>query len=455
MQMAAPLVVSFWMRAAFTLVDTIYAATIGDEAVAAIGLTVPFEFLMIALWVGLSTGLTSCLSRSFGAVEPRKVVQYTEVAWRLVWVVVPAFLLLGLGIWLWAPRMGLELEVASAFRVYGTVLVTGSAVSAFWSVIPDSLIKAHQDTRSTMWAGIWSNVINLALNTLFLFVFGWGVFGIALSTVLGRFGGLAYAVIRAKKLEEQRESEWREVDSPREAIDPQPYRSILALAVPAALTFALMSLEPAIVNWLLARFDNATEAIAAYSIYYRVVLFMLNPIIALGVAMLPYAAKRFGARDLAGVRRGLGQAVAATGVYAVAFCLPAMLVAAPYLASWLAESPVTAAYARFGLRIVPLACLVTAPFILCRPVFEGMQRGKPGLAMAALRYLLLALPLAWLGVKGAEALGRPGFEGVVVGLVVASAATSVLFAAWLGSAVRGFEQRVGPAPLGAGRSTAG
>ena len=52
-----PLVVSFTMRAAFTFVDTIYAATIGDSAVAAIGLTVPFEFLMIALWVGMSTGL--------------------------------------------------------------------------------------------------------------------------------------------------------------------------------------------------------------------------------------------------------------------------------------------------------------------------------------------------------------------------------------------------------------
>ncbi len=42
-----PLVVSFWMRAAFTFVDTIYASTLGDSAVAAIGLSLPFEFLMV------------------------------------------------------------------------------------------------------------------------------------------------------------------------------------------------------------------------------------------------------------------------------------------------------------------------------------------------------------------------------------------------------------------------
>ena len=67
------------------------------------------------------------------------------------------------------------------------------AWTTFWSIIPDSLVKAHQDTRSTMWAGICTNVVNVGLNTYFLFVLDWGVFGIALSTVLGRIAGLIYA----------------------------------------------------------------------------------------------------------------------------------------------------------------------------------------------------------------------------------------------------------------------
>src|SRR6185503_539027 len=74
--MAAPLVVSFWMRSLFTFVDTFYAATLGDAAVAAIGLSIPFEFLMIAVWVGLSTGLTSNFSRAMGAREETKLHQY-------------------------------------------------------------------------------------------------------------------------------------------------------------------------------------------------------------------------------------------------------------------------------------------------------------------------------------------------------------------------------------------
>ena len=44
LRMAAPLVISFWMRAVITFVDIIYASFLGDEAVAAIGLTLPVEF---------------------------------------------------------------------------------------------------------------------------------------------------------------------------------------------------------------------------------------------------------------------------------------------------------------------------------------------------------------------------------------------------------------------------
>ena len=95
LRLAAPLVVSFVMRAAFTFVDTVYAALIGDEAVAAIGLTVPFEFLMIAVWVGVSTGLTSGLSRAMGAREGRRIEQYQRVTWVIVLWITPLFGLVG------------------------------------------------------------------------------------------------------------------------------------------------------------------------------------------------------------------------------------------------------------------------------------------------------------------------------------------------------------------------
>jgi Na+-driven multidrug efflux pump len=437
LRMSAPLVVSFVMRAAFTFVDTIYAATIGDAAVGAIGLSLPFEFLMIALWVGLSTGLTSCLSRSMGAREGRKIEQYLRATWVLVLIAAPFFLLIGAAIWFVAPRGGLDEDVYQSFRIYGSVLIGGSAFTMFWSVIPDSVVKAHQDTHSTMWAGIWSNLTNLILNTVFLFVFHWGIFGIALSTIIGRVAGLAYALHRAAVHERRRRAEAEDDDL---ELDPQPYRSILSLAVPASLTFTLMAAETAVINALIATMDNATAAIAAYSIYYRVVMFAINPIIAASVALLPFSAMRMGERDVAGLRRGLREIGVVSIFYTLGIVGPAIYFGAPTLAHWLAETPLSAEYATFALRLVPIATLATAPFLLVRPVFEGMGRGRPGLAMASLRYLVLTLPTAWAGVWLATAMGAPQLYGLVVGLLVVGLISSGAFSLWLYMALHAKEK---------------
>ncbi len=428
LRMAAPLVVSFWMRAAVTFVDTIYAAFIGDEAVAAVGLTLPFEFLMIGAWIGLSTGVTSGLSRALGAGEGAKIDQYLAVGRRATLVLAPCFAAVGVALWFAAPHLGLVPAVWRSFRLYGTVLIAGSAFTTFWSINPDSLVKAHHDTRSTMWAGIWTNGINIGLNTLFLFVFHWGVFGIALSTVLGRIGGLAYALGRARFHERLRRAG---AASGSPATDPTPYRSVLGLAVPSALTFALMATEAGIINFILARAANPTESIAAYSIYYRLVLFALQPVIATSVALLPYAARRAGALDFAGVRRGLAEANLAAALYSLVVVGPLLLWAAPWIARHVTESPVTTRFAIVAIRAVPLACLLGAPFLLCRPVFEALQRGRPGLVMALLRYVALTGPLAWLGLSAARQLGYAPLYGLIAGTLLAGAISSAVFYVWL------------------------
>jgi len=149
------------------------------------------------------------------------------------------------------------------------------------------------------------------------------------------------------------------------------------------------------------------------------------------VAMLPYVARRYGRGDFPGVRRGLREAGIASTVYSIAVVGPLMLAAAPTLAEWLSEARLTAEYAAFALRLVPIACFLGGPFLLCRPVFEGMQRGGPGLVMATLRYAVLTAPAAWWGMQAARGMGFPGLYGLVVGLIGVSALSSGIFLVWL------------------------
>jgi Na+-driven multidrug efflux pump len=439
--MAAPLVLSFQMRSLFTFVDLAFAATLGDAAIAAVGgLSFPYEILMIACWVGLSTGMTANLSQAMGRRQGERIQQILTVSRRIVWTLVPIFSAIALYIYFGAYRMGLDPALARQFSIYGGVLIGGSAFTAFWSIIPDSIIKAHHDTRSTMWAGIWSNLINVGLNAVFLFVFHWGVFGIALSTVLGRLGGLVYALRKAATHEAARQASGLDNDATR---DPAPFTSLMALAVPAVLTYGLMAVETALVNWLLARQPGATESIAAYGIFSRVLQFAAMPIIACAVAVLPFVARRFGEGDIGAVRRGMRQITLAAAAYCIAIVTPALLLGGPRLARALAVSARTADLATIALRFCPLACLVMVPFVLCRPAFEGLQRGRPGLTMAVLRYVLLTIPCAFLGMQAAAALSAEPLYGLLGGLVVASSVSSAVFLAWLRRTLRGLEVRPG------------
>ncbi len=430
--MTAPLIVSFWMRSLFTFVDLLFARTLGDAAVAAIGLSFPFEFLMIAVWVGLSTGLTSSLSQAMGAHQGERVEQALRVAWAAVLWTVPAFALIGAGCWVFAPKIAPNAIVARQFAIYATVLIGGSAFTTFWSVIPDSIVKAHNDTRSTMWAGIWSNVINVVLNTIFTFVLHWGIFGIGFSTVLGRFGGLAYALRKARMHENARKKRGEHTVP---GLDLHPARSIFSLAVPAAVAYCLMATENGLINALLKMQDHATESIAAYAIFFRVFQFVVMPAVAAAVAMLPYAARRFGAGDFGGMVRGLREAHTAGILYALVTA-PVLYLSAPALAAALANEPLTRELAAGGIRLVPLVCLASLPFFLCRPAFEGMGQGRPGLVLAVLRYVVLTAPCAWIGTHVAEGIGVPGLYGLILGLFCASALTSTIFLAWVRRALR-------------------
>lgn len=428
--LALPLIISFWLRSAFAWIDTAFAsllqdtqgASLGDASIAAIGLTLPLEFLLTACWVGASNGLTARLANAMGEGSSAKVTQLKRAALQIITALAMLFVGLAVVVWLTSDRVGLEEVTARQFRIYATVLMAGSAISSFWSILPDSLVKAHQDTRATMWAGLASSLTNVALNALFLFVFHWGIFGIALSTVLGRFAGLAYAAGRAAKHERRRMA--RE-DQQVPGHLPRPIYGILILAIPSALGFVLLGMESMAVNFILKEVPNATSALAAWSIFDQSVRFLAMPVIATGVALLPLVAKLKGEGNLPEVRRELGVGLRAAAAYVVLVVTPVALFLGPYVARGLSDTEVTAEHVQSALRWMPFAVAGLAPFLLCRATFDGLQQPKPSLLAAAIRTLALVVPLVWVGSKVHEQMGLSSVSAAalayVVGAVVSGA----------------------------------
>lgn len=431
LRLAAPLVLSFWFRAAFQWVDAAFAASlpgagVGDASLAAIGLALPFEFAMIACWVGTSNGLTSRLAAALGAREGAKIHQLERAALRIVLALTAMFLLLAAGIWLLTPHLSLEPLVRRQFRLYGTILVGGSAFTTFWSVLPDSTVKAHHDTKSTMWAGIASTLLNVSLNTLFVFGLGLGIGGIALATVLGRLGGLTYALRQARRHERARLA--RGGDD-RPGTFARPVRAILALALPAGASYLLLAGEGLWLNALVASSGEPRAALAAWAVYDRAARFLSMPVIATAVALLPLAARLAGAGRLEAVRRELSVAALATLAFSL-LLLPLVLLCGPLLVDALVDARAARADARRLLLLVPAAVAFGGPAFLLRSLLEGLQRPRPGLVFSALRSALLVVPLATAGPALAARFALPAVLGVALGQLVGVALATGGFFFW-------------------------
>jgi len=444
--LAWPLIISFTLRSLLTAVDLPYASQLEDPdaAIAAIGLAFPLEFTFIACWVGASSALTSYLSRAMGERDAAKLEQLLRTARSIVVALAALFILGAGGCYAAAPYLDVAPAVRDNFRIYAPILLLGAATVGFWSILPDSLVKAHHDMKTTMLAGLTTGVTNLALNTLFVFGFGWGITGIAIATACGRFGGFLVSWLRCRTLEAARAAEWKDLPAPARPHAPleRPLVALLALAVPSALTYVLMGSENLFANWVLLSYAadeaEATACVAAYAIYHRATLLFLMPVIAVAVAVNPFVARAYGGGQLDQIKRGLRQGYLYALAYGLVFAFPLCLLVGEPLAAFLSKAETTKDLAALAVRYgVPLGVLTAGPFLLARPAFEAVQRGAPGLIMSALRYVVLAVPCGLLGIQLAGSAGHPPLVGLIAGLVSATAVVSLLISGWLLAMVRG------------------
>lgn len=432
--MALPLIVSFTLRQAFSMVDLVYARFLDDpNALAAIAFYIPFQEIFSAVWVGLSAGFTAQLARAFGRRDADRVRDLDRAMRRILFALIPIFALGGVAVHFTLPHVGMDQGVLAAFQVYGTTLLVGMPLTGFWSIHPDSVVKAHYDTRSTMLAGIYATITNVALNTLFVFGLDLGLFGIALATVLSRLTALAYATSRARQHERNRVTspDW---PAPGDVRGTGAARSIFLLAMPAGATMALASLEGWLVNGLLNAAEQPDRALATYGVYHALLRITLMPAIATAVAVVPFVARRIHeTSDPGAVGRDLRRALALAGGIGLAFALPVGVLFPEQVAAYFVPSDGAGALAdpstRTAMRLLPLALLANLPFLILRPTFEALHRPKAGLLVSTLRFALFSPPLVLLGHGMTPEQPALGVLGGLISAALLASATAAFLAA--------------------------
>ncbi len=84
-------------------------------------------------------------------------------------------------------------DVESSARIYVLTRIWGAPAALSIYVILGWFLGL-QNTRATLYVQLWMNGLNIVLDVVFVVGFGWGVFGVALATVIAEFAGLGLAL---------------------------------------------------------------------------------------------------------------------------------------------------------------------------------------------------------------------------------------------------------------------
>ena len=300
-EFAIPMLIGNIAQQLYNTVDTIVVGKyVGDGAIAAVGGAAPVLNLMLALMIGLSTGVGILVSQYFGAKD-REMLSAT-IGNCTTLTAIGSVIIMIVGTALTSPLLrALDTPEGDIFRWsrdYLTVCFLG-IVGTFYYNILSGVLRGMGDSVSALGFLLISATLNIGLDLLFVAVFRMEVFGVALATVLSQGVSAICCYIKMLHMRDVFDIKLKYFRLTKITKDT------LRLGIPSGLTQAIFSFAMLAVQRLTNSFGDAV--MAANVVVMRVDGFAMMPNFSFGQAMTMYTGQNVGAKKLDRLKSGTVQ----------------------------------------------------------------------------------------------------------------------------------------------------
>lgn len=399
----------------YQLIDSIYISMLGTDPLAALGFTVAVNQLAIGIQVGLGIAATALISRAIGAKDPGRARRLAGI------VLISGGLLMGLMCivtWLIRDQILALLDAdAYLWPLIGTYW--GPWLLSIWLgallYFAYSIARAQGNTRLPGSVMVLTSLLNIALDPLFIFVFGWDLPGAAWATNVAFLVG---GIIMWRNIRRQK---WTMFHGLQTALRPA-LRDLGVISGPAMVSQLMPGIAAMTATKIIAGFG--ATAVAAWGLATRLEFFSIVVVLALTMSLPPLVGRHIGASNYRDTDRLVRMAVkftlqlqaglAVLGL-ALAFILPGIL----------STDPQVAAYLRTWFILVPASYGALGTCMLMVSVSNAMGMPMRAVVISLLRLFVFYLPALWLGARVAGMTGV--FAGVLVGNLAAGLAAWLLY----------------------------
>lgn len=331
----------------YNTVDSLIVGNfLGESALAAVSSSGNLIFMFVGFFNGLAMGAGVIIARYYGAkdYDAMRLAIHTDVALGLVTGTIITIagvsltpIILG---WMGTPPDVLPNSI-SYFRFY----FCGAIFTVMYNIFV-GILHAVGDSRHPLYYLIFSSIVNVVLDLLFVGVFNWGVGSAALATTISQGISALLCFIRLIRYETPYQLKIKQI-----GIHWPSLKNIIRFGLPSGIQNSVISLANVVVQSNINAFGSA--AMAGCGAYSKLEGFAFLPVTCFSQALSTFVGQNLGARQYDRVKEGTRFGIICSMVMAEVVGV-VLYFLAPFLIGLFDDTPEVIA---FGVQHMRTICL--------------------------------------------------------------------------------------------------
>ncbi len=360
-----PMLIGNIFQQLYNLADSIIVGQfLGSDALAAIGTTGSISFFFFALCNGIGSGGGIITSQYFGQGDSQKVrncmvnTGYIMFIFPLIVGTIAFFIAEPFLILLGTPENIMEDSVT-----YLKITCIGLLFVSIYNYI-SSMLRALGDSKTPLYFLVFSCILNVILDIICVYSFGWGVAGAGIATIFSQLVSGALCMIFALK-----KNPYFKFLHPDFNLNHIIILRTIKLGVPLSLQFSLIAIS----CMALQRVVNSygAVAVAAFTATNRIEQIIHQPYQTLSAALATYCGQNYGAmkkdRMILGYRKSMLLMATFTAIM-----VPLIFIFGSQITSIFVNDPEVIEMGTRGLRIGSIFYIFLGMIYIVRGILNGV-----------------------------------------------------------------------------------
>ncbi|MDE7355942.1 MAG: MATE family efflux transporter [Rikenellaceae bacterium] len=389
LRFAVPIIFGAFMMQLYNYADTVIVGRyVGKQALAAVGASAPFVFMLVSLVIGIGIGTTIIISQAYGARDHDRVRKAADSLYLFLFLAAVVMTVTGL---IFCGKIMELIDLPADIMPYAVsylrIYLLGLVFLFFFNCL-SSILRGVGDSRTPLVFLVVSSLLNIGLDLLFVALLGWGIEGAAWATVAAQAAAVIFAISYTN-----RKNDLIRFDPLHLHFDRRIFLRSLRLGIPAGAQQLLVGMGMMAIMSIVSDFD--TDTVAAFSGASRIETIVAVIPMNLSIALTSFTGQNFGIGAYDRIRRGLRATVIYSAVAGAVIMAGLLLLAEPLMAVFTSERAVIEIGCGY-LRVLGLSFWIFSLMFCVMGTLRGMGNTVAPMLITLFSLWIVRIPLAHL-----------------------------------------------------------